>query len=506
MGIVVNISMDIVILTSGPKLTNTRVLKDSLEEISRNYFVYRSIGAYKIADVCRKEHLSVKVIDHIVHFSKDELIEVLKLYVDKQTKILAISTTFLVTRNVLDENIIDSISIIANEFPNLKIIMGGHNSYVAKRITDFDTYAIITEYAEDIFRDVVNFICKNGNEPKFMIDTNIKSNKLIKIYNDSIFKFYQIENDNFRFHPDDVIITGESLPLEISRGCIFKCKFCSYSMLGRGKLDYLRKFELIKDELIYNYENWNTTSYYIICDTFNDTEYKMIEWNKMLTSLPFKIKYTAYLRADLLDKFKDVPYMLEESGLVSAFHGIESLNKKASLSVGKAWSGKKARDYIPKLYHDIWNKKVLQTLGFIVGLPNDTKEDILSTIDWINDNQLPHALFQPLYISNDTRQRSNLSEFEKNVTKYGYSFENRTLENSKIPIWKNEYWNLEEILDFIRYSIYPRLKTRTFGSWELIHYLGLGISLDELYDKKSFIGNLHVNNYLRKYKKLILKK
>jgi glycosyltransferase involved in cell wall biosynthesis len=94
----------------------------------------------------------------------------------------------------------------------------------------------------------------------------------------------------------------------------------------------------------------------------------MKEWHKMVTSLPFKINYTAYLRADLLDRYEDVPYMLAESGLLTAFHGIESLGEKASTVIGKGWSGKKARDYIPKLYHDIWDNKVYQTLSFIIGL------------------------------------------------------------------------------------------------------------------------------------------
>jgi Radical SAM superfamily len=498
-----NNTMDIVILTSGPA---TRAGTAFHRNPSDHPNVYRTIGAYKIANVCRKEGLSTKVIDHIVHFSTEELIEALRIYIDDKTSILAISTTFVVSYGDMPENVIDAVSVISKEFPNLKIIMGGYYTYASRKISGFDTYAVITEYGEDIFRDVVNFICKNQPEPSFTIDFITKTNKLIKVYSTPLTHSHNIETDNFRFHPDDSIVKGEALPLEVSRGCIFKCKFCNHLLLGRGKLDYLRNFELIREELIYNYENWGTKAYYIICDTFNDTEYKMIEWHKMISTLPFKIKYTAYLRADLLDKFKDVPYLLKESGLISAFHGIESLNRPSALAVGKGWSGTRAREYIPELYHNIWKKEVFQSLSFIVGLPGETKESVRSTVDWFNENDLKHIIFQPLYLTN-VKGVKNLSEFERDAEKYGYSFENKILSRAKLPNWKNDYWSLEEVVEFINTDIVPHLgKNHYLSSWLVVHYLGLGIPPAVTFDRKNYLRNDIVFNYLKEYKKLILKK
>ena len=497
--------MDIVILTSGP----STVVGSTFQRDSENYpNVFRTIGAYKIAHSCRNQGFSVKVIDHIVHFSAEELVEALKIYIDRDTSILAISCTFVVPYGDMPENIVHAVSIISKEFPNLKIIMGGYHTHSSRKIVEFDTYAVITEYGEDIFRDVANFICRKQPEPSYTIDFNIKTNKMIKVYSTPLTHDYNIETDNFRFHPDDTIIQGEALPIEISRGCIFKCKFCNHRLLGRGKLDYLRSFEIIKEELIYNYENWGTDSYYIICDTFNDTEYKMIEWHKMISSLPFKIKYTAYLRADLLEKFKDVPYLLKDSGLISAFHGIESLNRESALAVGKGWSGTRARDYIPELYHDIWKKEVFQSLSFIVGLPGETRESVRSTLNWFNENDLQNIMFHPLYLNN-TKGVKNLSEFERDAEKYGYSFEDDMLFRIRgnVSNWKNDYWSLKDVVVFLGTDISPNLsKSHSLGSWLVLHYIGLGVPQNVMFDKKNYIPTNVVFDYLKKYKKLILKK
>lgn len=494
--------MDIIILTSGPGRPDLR----SRDKIYDHPIVYRTIGAYKIAHVCRKEGLSVKVIDHVVYFSTEELVNAIKIYIDKTTSILAISTTFIVNYGNMPENIINAVSLISKEFPNLKIILGGHSTFVSRKIIEFNTYAVITNYGEDIFRDVANFICRQKPEPKFEIDVNKKNGKLIKVYNNSQNPLFDIETDDFKFHPDDVIIKGEALPIEISRGCIFKCKFCNHLLLGRGKLDYLRNFELIKEELIYNYENWGTTSYYILCDTFNDTEYKMIEWHRIISQLPFKINYTAYLRADLLDRFKDVPYLLKESGLISAFHGIETLDRSSALIIGKGWSGSKAKEYIPELYHNIWNKEVFQSLSFIAGLPGETKESIISTVNWFNKNDLKNLIYQPLYLTNAKNLR-NLSEFERDAEKYGYTFENRIIPPFNLPNWRNDYWSLEEVIKFLNTEIFPTLgiNHHYFSSWSVIHCMALGISPDVVFNKKSYIKSDFVFNYIDTYKKLILK-
>jgi len=462
--------MDIVILNSSPNVNN----------ISS----YRTIGAYKIAHSSRAAGFSVQVIDQTVYFSEAELVQALLKFVDHSTYVLAISSTFLAIENsYFPEHVVNAIVKIQDIYPNLKLVIGGYGLNAVRLESRFITYATIAEYGEDIFVEVVSHIAGRGPEPKYTIGfvKKVAGKKTYKEYSLPLHVNFDIAKDAFRFVDEDCIMPGETLPIEISRGCIFKCKFCHHLLLGRGKLDYLRDFELVKEEMLYNYSKWGTTNYYVICDTFNDTEFKMKAWYNMLNSLPFKIQYTCYLRADLLNRFPDVPPMLQETGLYSCFHGIETFNEHSAVTIGKGWSAKGAKTYLPELYHNIWGGKIHQTLSFIAGLPGDKREDILEIADWFIDNQMYNISMHSLGLT----QHPNLkhaSEFERDSAKYGYTFANE-LPHPKGPgygkfgYWKNDYWNQYEVDAFVEGTIIPKLKpyNATHGSWQIMQLLQLNL-------------------------------
>lgn len=460
--------MDVILWNTGPK--------------ADKFSMYRTLGPYKLAHSVRNAGYSAQVIDHIAWMTAIEIYDCTVKYITADTVCLGISTTFLLDNtNQLSKHHSEVISRIATEFPSIKIVIGGpHTRTIQSSDIADKLYAAFVHYSEDTFLEFVKFLKKDGQMPPFQIET-WKNNKNVFIVNKPTEEKFNIETDAYRFVDQDQILPGETLPLEISRGCIFKCKFCNHLMLGRGKLDYLRDFELVKEEIIQNYEKWKVTNYYIICDTFNDTEFKMKAWSEMIASLPFKIKYTSYLRADLLDKFPDTPYMLQESGLLTAYHGIESLGEKASMTIGKGWSGKSARRYLPKLYHDIWNKQVFQTLSFISGLPGDTRESLTDTAHWFCDNDLYNIAWQPLGVTKNVPGR-NTSEFERNAEKYGFTF---PLPN-KARFWKTDYWDSREAAMFV-----DNLRSITndtnvkVGSWSILQLMQYGVT-EEWFEKNKF--------------------
>ena len=476
-------NMDVVIITTGAPDA------EPLE-----YF--RTIGAYKIAHVVRKNGFSAKVIDHAAAIYQDNLVKILSKYVTNETKILAVSTTFFRCQKrpparfgpqivFLPDNVVLSIKEICENYPNLKLIFGGYGVSGARSESRLFPYATITSYGEDIFVDVLKHIAGKGAEPRYEVaytqnETTGENISPFKVYSSPLVNRYNIEVDDFQWTEDDNIMPGEVLPLEISRGCIFKCKFCNHLLLGRGKLDYLRSFELIKNELLYNYEKWKTTNYYIICDTFNDTEIKMKAWSDMVNSLPFKIHYTCYLRADLLHAMPNVPHMLKESGLLSCYHGIESFHPHASVVIGKGWSSKGAKNYLPELYHNIWKGEVYQTLSFIAGLPRETREDLLTTCDWFIQNKMRHMSMGTLSIMEVTERDNvdyrNASEFERNAEKYGYSFFSKNPRDQRGKYWKTDYWDAIQAEAFVVNVLRPKFFVHNnpigdFSSWRIMSLL-----------------------------------
>ena len=484
--------MDAVILNSGPIYS------------TKKWILFRSIGAYKIARAIRNVGYSCQVIDFINFMSEEQLIECLLKFINSETKMLGISTTFLALDYKLLPHVVNAINHVTDIFPNLRLVFGGSNS---KQPTEVDNinrknYACVTGYGEDIIVELLNFYDGRGQEPIW--ELYIKPYGTYRVYTAPRTEKFNIETDNHLFEEQDCILPNETLPIEISRGCIFKCKFCNHLLLGRGKLDYLRNMELIKDELIYNYEKWGTTNYYVICDTFNDTEYKMKLWYNLVSALPFKIQYVCYLRADLLERFPDVPYMLSETGLISCFHGIESLGPGSQV-VGKGWSQKKAKEFIPELYHNIWNKKVYQTLGFIIGLPGDTRETFIETVDWFEKNDLYCLVAQPLYLWN-TNVNQNKSEFEKDYKKYGYSFP----DDSRPTFWKNDYWDRDQALQLLKDNSHRIRKISSgLGSWFIMVPLQYGYKKEQLSKENESLlfntrltsnGNEHLEKYISKLK------
>jgi radical SAM superfamily enzyme YgiQ (UPF0313 family) len=461
--------MNVILLNSGPRIND--------------FTIYRTLGPYKLAHALREANISTQVIDHVGWLKDETLTQLLDKFVTTDTLCIGISTTFIYQFDapVFPSPLLRAIERIVQLFPKVKIVLGGPYTQnvradVALSFTK-EIDAIFEEYSEDTFVDYIRSIKESNITLMPPFTHELWNGKGILCFKKPKVERFNIETSAFRFTDDDAIMPNETLPLEVSRGCIFKCKFCNHLLLGRGKLDYLRDFELLKDELMHNYEKWGTTNYYIICDTFNDTEYKMKAWYDMVASLPFKIKYTSYLRADLLDRHPDVPYMLQESGLLAGFHGIESLGEQASGIIGKGWSGKSAREYIPKLYHDIWQKKIAQTLSFIVGLTGDTKESLLDTAHWFVDNDLYNINWSSLGLSNlGSVPGRHASEFEKNATKYGYEFvawpEDANKANKRY-YWKTDYWTLRDADQYVREVLRPTTNPTNarHGSWTLLQFL-----------------------------------
>jgi radical SAM superfamily enzyme YgiQ (UPF0313 family) len=466
----------------------------------------RYVGPYKVNHWIKKHGYTGQVIDFLQYLTEEEIYLATKKFITDETLVVGVSTTFLTyntqirgkltflwkdgTYNAFPENILKAARRLKAEYPRIKFVLGG---YASDHVYGGDTFdAVImsyTEASEDIFLEYLDYL-KKGTEPPISniitkyahIPPDVPVKSRIH-YTAARNKVYNIEHDDFRFSKQDAVLFGETLPLDISRGCIFACRFCNYPHLGKGKLDYTRGMEYIKEELISNYELFGVTRYMILDDTFNDTVPKMEAFLAMTRTLPFKIEYSAYLRADLIDRFPDMAYMLQESGLWGAFHGLESLHPYASNLVGKAWSGKRAKDFIPKLYHDLWGGKIPQMLSFICGLPKERPEDIMDTLKWFKESRLHTIFFAPLGLNNPNKSSrySINSEFEKNAEKYGFKFYEDKWYTSG---WENETWTDSSSRNFLApiYNYIDEHNLRRASPWVVGNMQLLGYDKEYLFN------------------------
>ena len=464
-----------------------------------SYIPQRALGPYLLKHQLKKRRYTSQVIDYCQELSSEQILELFKKFATADTVCLALSSTFWFDEsqhyytydNGIPPNIYRAVKLIKSEYPNVKIVLGGaHSSYMRKRIEDVD--CVFIGESEDTFVEVLDYWTKGTAEP--WAEINPITKKLI--YRNPITKNYQIQSCDFMWQDEDCIQPGEALPMETARGCIFKCSFCAYPHLGKKKFDYLKSNDIIKNYLVNNYNKWQTTSYIMLDDTFNDSEFKIDGFLELTRSLPFKIEYAAYIRADLVHRFEGMADKLAETGLRGAFFGIESLHPTASRIVGKGWSGKSAREFVPELVHKIWKNKITAHCGLIVGLPGENEDDLQNTVTWVNDNMI-NVIFFGLQVTNNLHERSYISEFERNAEKYGFKFDS----NGK---WYNDIWSRDSVLAHAA-KLNPQRKRLNFAGFHHIALHSLGYTNEEIISqhqntiKDSDEFKLRKNHFIQNY-------
>jgi hypothetical protein len=418
--------------------------------------LYRTGGPYVIAHHLRKNNISVQVIDYIQYITEAQLIFFLRKFLPKDKSkpcVIGISTTFFqVVDKKLPEHIVNAIGTVKKEYSNLNVVAGGARAHQLPKKYNHINYAIYS-YSEDVTLELINGIL--GRTPldhKFKLKTTLTQENT---------KFDIVQSD-FRFSKEDCVRPGEALPLEISRGCIFKCKFCRFPHIGKKKNDYIKCIDRVREELIYNYETFGTTNYYVLDDTFNETPEKVKEFYDMTQTLPFKINWCAYLRIDLIHRFPETAVWLKESGLVGAFFGIETFHPKASALVAKGWSGKHGKDYLLEL-KNIWGDDVIMSISLILGIPPETWEDTVETHNWLSDNQISNWGWHTLAINGNVN-KFDKSEFERYPEKYGFTFPYLNKPND----WHHESIKKTDVDEW-----YVKIRTEfpnppRVGAWEVI--------------------------------------
>jgi radical SAM superfamily enzyme YgiQ (UPF0313 family) len=461
----------------------------------------RAIGAYQLASFLRQQGYTVQVIDFTDYFTTEELKTTIEKFIGSTTRVLGVSSTFYqkeisqedLDKNkkyirgsigVLPDNIVESVKYIKQKNPQIKTIIGGGKSGNFEGDPLFD--AVVHGYAETVFLD---YLTKKNIYPK-VANTEIVNGDGIR---------FDIENMKHSWHRSDIMFSSETLPIEISRGCIFKCKFCGYPLNGKKKYDYLRNAKAITDEIKENYENYGVTNYLFADDTFNDSTYKLEKLNEEISKLPFKINFTTYLRLDLLNSHREQLPLLKNLGLRSAFFGIESLNPETGKIIGKGMDPDKVKEFLLELKNDIWKEDISMLCTFIVGLPKETLASTDKSFEWIKEQEINSA-WTPLYINVRDRYKSDIAV---NYEKYGYN-----IVDARKGKWTSDLMTFEDANTAAERYNEHALPNNYITSWILFNLLSYRLhSIDDLHkiQNKDFPRELYdsrhremINEYKRR--------
>lgn len=498
-------------------------------EIMNPYFPpTRAAGAYRIASEIRKAGYTCQVVDFFTSFNPDEMSKIMETYIGDNTLIVGFSSTFfekltadndpsqfknnlqrcidLSTRSYPfdKEATTEWFSRIYKINPDVKIVFGGAKvndlSALIRTSAPADAFAIgnsdqsIIEYMRFLEGKNPFFQYEKLNDSQISFNGAHYSNK---------FNFTESTID---WHYSDHLAYGEAVPIEIGRGCIFSCSFCNAPMIGKKKLEYVKKASVLRDEFLRNYNEFGITRYLYGDDTHNDSIDKLEQLHSVVNSLPFEIEYAAYMRLDLIHAHKETATLLRESGVRSVYFGIESLHHPSAKSIGKGLHPDRVKETLHWLHDDVWKDEVGLGAGFIIGLPHETPDTAREWLDWLLDHSCPIDSYQISALFLDkTDDQLWISDFQRNAVKHGY-------ELGDYGQWKNKFFTRQSALKLANEYAAATLAAgrRRWGGWVPIMASNLGYTPRDLIGKvqDATLSPAEVRelrgNFVQSYKQKIL--
>lgn len=427
----------------------------------------KSIGPYRLRTVASKVGYNIKVVDYFPDWFEDELEQLLENIVNKDTLFIAISSTFL-EESPHGELFLRVAARIKQKFPKLQTLLGGARSIYWNRQFGWDW--VISGYSDNSIVKFLDHLSGKNNtliyEKKTRSDSKGRSEEYYWVDSNKNHGDIDMGHLMTEWRDDDDIRPTDTLPIEISRGCIFKCTFCYFPLNGKAKFDYFRHKEELVKEFQTNYERFGVNSYTFMDDTYNDSREKLQLMDQVYAELPSKIEFATYIKPELLVSWPETQQQLVEQGLRGASMGVESFHPLARKMIAKGSTIEKIIDASKNLkkYSD---GKVGTHWSMICGLPKEPVDSIRSTNRWfikeskgIVDVWVWHAMAIQSAMNPSIYQ----SIIEKNPESFGYTI---THDNGVNRGWKNEHMTLLECRNMVKRMSEASYPYRRVGGWAI---------------------------------------
>lgn len=473
----------------------------------------KSLGPYRLASELRSRGYEVLVVDYFSKFFLDtkNFYHLIKKLISEKTLFVGYSGTFFskqqISKNVeshkdwlgdlkgdkwpvLTQKIKVLNSLIKKINHNCQIFYGGAKSHpITEDLTKSGIDFILSGYSDKLIVDLADTLSKKKTIENFQSECGMKV-----LYGDN--NVFDFKNSSTYFHHSDFIVPDEILPLETSRGCLFKCKFCSYPLIGRKKNDkeYIKKNNVLINEIRENYEKYSVKKYTMVDDTFNESTEKLNAIYESLKANDLEIEFSCYIRLDLVARNPEQIVLLKKMGCTSVFLGIETLNERSAKAIGKGAMVELVKDTLKKMNNE-WGEDVRVYGSFISGLPFENKGTIDEWMKWVYDSkELIHSYrLNSLSIGNTGSYHSELS---RNPTRYGYTFDdindpanwtnNLGMSRNDARLlqdyWMEKAWNNDRLY---------------IAGWEALGLQNLGYDLDFL--KKVPVNKLPFDDFADRY-------
>jgi radical SAM superfamily enzyme YgiQ (UPF0313 family) len=268
--------------------------------------------------------------------------------------------------------------------PQLPVVLGGGHPTVLPEqslkqgLVDF----VVRGEGEITFAELADALSSNGSIEKIDRLTYFSNGKVVHNRRRDFVK----DLDSLPRPARNLLIDvsrydSEDLGLMMgSRGCPFECTYCASNNMWTRRVRY-RSADNILEEMQSVHSEYGTTQFSFEDDSFTSNKKLITEFCRKKIKAGFNVKWSAITRINLLTD--ELLTTMKEAGLNHIRVGIESGSDKILKDTRKGMTVESYR----KGAGLIRKHKIYWSAYFMLGLPTETREDILATIDLMKEIQ-----------------------------------------------------------------------------------------------------------------------
>ncbi len=370
---------------------------------------------------------------------------------------------------------------ICGRYAKYVVIGGPHVSVVGKRIfeqgPDID-YAIQGE-GEISFPSLLNAIERNKdikNVPG-LITRDFENPPAQFIDNLDSLPFparHLLPNERYKY----ILAEGRVTTMFTSRGCPYHCIFCDKAVFGskwRG-----RSASNVLDEVEYVVKDFSINSIIFYDDLFTLKKERVKEICQGILERGLEIEWKCEGRVNIVDE--ESLGLMKKAGCSMIAYGVESGNQKGLDYLNKGTNVGQIR----KAFELTRNAGIKPMAYFILGIPVETYEDELGTIEFAKEIRPAYAQFSILSPTPGTRLYDNAIEmgWYREV-----DAQNPMDKDIKRPAIINENWDEDKLNKILR-EAHRRFYLSPWYIWE---------RLKEIRSLREFIKNVRAGLRLMKW-------
>ena len=273
----------------------------------------------------------------------------------------------------------------ANGYSKIYLLSPDYENFLKEVIY----YLEHTHEMKKIFYNVYDFCCKHYNVTK-------DDTKFIKHYF-SIDEFYKKKFQSKVFKVS--LNAGFNCPnYQNGHGCIF-CSHQSGDFAGDRKKDLVTQFNVIKEKMEQKWPNSKYIAYFqAATNTYAPLNILKEKYESVL-NLPGVVGLSIATRSDAItDETLDYLEILNQKTFLTIELGLQSIHDKTLKLINRGHTLKNFENMVKKLQE----RKIHTVVHIINGLPNETKEDMLETVKYLNKLKIDGIKIHMLHILKET--------------------------------------------------------------------------------------------------------